>query len=66
MTYPYQAEIALEVARLHPGLTIVINHCGSPIDRDEPGMREAHGSVWLVVEAERGSELAQVFRLASE
>jgi predicted TIM-barrel fold metal-dependent hydrolase len=39
MTYPYQAEIALEVARLHPGLTIVINHCGSPIDRDEPGMR---------------------------
>ena len=39
MMYPYQADIVRELAEFHPGLQIIINHCGSPIDRDPEGMR---------------------------
>jgi predicted TIM-barrel fold metal-dependent hydrolase len=38
MVYPYQAQAVVDLARSHPDLRIVINHCGSPIDRDEAGM----------------------------
>ncbi len=38
MMYPYQAEAVLDLARAFPDLQIVINHCGSPIDRDPEGM----------------------------
>ena len=31
-----QAQIVREIAQAQPGLQIIINHCGSPIDRD-PG-----------------------------
>ena len=47
MMYPYQAEIVREIAEAMPGLQIVINHCGSPIDRDT----EAHiTDEWIAVE----------------
>ena len=39
MMYPYQADDVVELASSLPDLTIVINHCGSPIDRDEEGMQ---------------------------
>jgi predicted TIM-barrel fold metal-dependent hydrolase len=39
MMYPYQAEIVREIAEAYPGLQIIVNHCGSPIDRDPEGMR---------------------------
>jgi predicted TIM-barrel fold metal-dependent hydrolase len=38
MLYPYQAEQVARLARDFPGQTFVINHCGSPIDRDREGM----------------------------
>lgn len=39
MMYPYQVEAVVDLARSFPDLTVVINHCGSPIDRDPEGMR---------------------------
>ncbi|APH73135.1 amidohydrolase family protein [Aquibium oceanicum] len=39
MMYPYQADDVVELASSLADLTIVINHCGSPIDRDEEGMQ---------------------------
>ena len=39
MMYPYQADAVLDLARSFPDLQIVINHCGSPIDRDPEGMQ---------------------------
>jgi predicted TIM-barrel fold metal-dependent hydrolase len=38
MIYPNQAEDIARLARDFPTLTIVINHCGSPVDRDREGM----------------------------
>lgn len=38
MMYPYQLEQVVALARARPGLQIVVNHCASPIDRDEDGM----------------------------
>lgn len=38
MIYPYQAEQAARLAADFPDTTFVINHCGSPIDRDAEGM----------------------------
>jgi predicted TIM-barrel fold metal-dependent hydrolase len=38
MMYPYQAEIVREIGDAYPDLQIIINHCGSPIDRDPEGM----------------------------
>lgn len=39
MMYPYQAEAVHDVARSFPKLQIIVNHCGSPIDRDAEGMQ---------------------------
>ncbi|MDX8533939.1 amidohydrolase family protein [Mesorhizobium sp. VK25A] len=39
MMYPYQAGVVREIAEALPGLQIIINHCGSPIDRDPEGMQ---------------------------
>lgn len=39
MLYPYQADQLVELARAFPDQHFVINHCGSPIDRDGEGMR---------------------------
>ena len=38
MLYPYQAEEVARLARDFPDQTIIVNHCGSPIDRDRDGM----------------------------
>jgi predicted TIM-barrel fold metal-dependent hydrolase len=38
MLYPYQAEEVARLARGFPDHTFVVNHCGSPIDRDREGM----------------------------
>ena len=38
MMYPYQAEIVADLASAFPDLQIIVNHCGSPIDRDAEGM----------------------------
>lgn len=38
MMYPYQLEHVLALARANPGLQVIVNHCASPIDRDEEGM----------------------------
>ena len=39
MMYPYQAAAVFDLAAAFPELQIIINHCGSPIDRDEAGMQ---------------------------
>jgi predicted TIM-barrel fold metal-dependent hydrolase len=38
MLYPYQAEELARLARDFPDQTFIVNHCGSPIDRDCDGM----------------------------
>jgi predicted TIM-barrel fold metal-dependent hydrolase len=38
MLYPYQAEELARLAGNFPNQTFVVNHCGSPIDRDRDGM----------------------------
>ncbi len=38
MMYPYQLDQVVTLARAHPGLQIIVNHCASPVDRDEEGM----------------------------
>ena len=38
MIYPYQAEELARLARDFPDQAFVIDHCGSPIDRDRDGM----------------------------
>ncbi len=39
MMYPYQADAVFDLGRAFPDLPIIINHCGSPIDRDPAGMQ---------------------------
>ena len=38
MLYPYQAHEVARLARDFPDQTFIVNHCGSPIDRDRDGM----------------------------
>ncbi len=38
MLYPYQAEELARLVRDFPDQTFILNHCGSPIDRDREGM----------------------------
>jgi predicted TIM-barrel fold metal-dependent hydrolase len=38
MLYPCQAEEVARLARDFPNQTFIVNHCGSPIDRDQQGM----------------------------
>ena len=45
MMYPYQLDGVLDVARSMPELRLVVNHCASPIDRDEEGMQRWHDAV---------------------
>ena len=48
MMYPYQAGMVADLARDFPGLQIIVNHCGSPIDRDEEGMRRWRDGLRLI------------------
>ena len=45
MMYPYQVDQVLAVARAHPDLRIIVNHCASPIDRDADGLAAWRASV---------------------
>jgi predicted TIM-barrel fold metal-dependent hydrolase len=45
MMYPYQLDQVVALARKHPGLQIILNHCASPIDRDASGMERWRRSV---------------------
>jgi predicted TIM-barrel fold metal-dependent hydrolase len=38
MLYPYQAEEVARLALDFPNQSFIVNHCGSPIDRDQEGM----------------------------
>jgi predicted TIM-barrel fold metal-dependent hydrolase len=38
MLYPYQAQEVARLARDFPDQTLIVNHCGSPVDRDHDGM----------------------------
>ena len=40
MIFPSQAPLAARLAADHPDTLIILNHCGSPVDRDEAGMAE--------------------------
>lgn len=48
MMYPYQAGMVADLARDFPGLQLIVNHCGSPIDRDEEGMRRWRDGLRLI------------------
>jgi predicted TIM-barrel fold metal-dependent hydrolase len=45
MMYPYQVAGVVDLARHFPELRIVVNHCASPIDRDDEGMQRWRGSL---------------------
>jgi predicted TIM-barrel fold metal-dependent hydrolase len=48
MLYPYQAEDVARLVRDFPNQTFIVNHCGSPIDRDRDGMALWRGGVELL------------------
>jgi len=48
MMYPYQALDVCDLATAFPELSIVVNHCGSPIDRDDEGMRRWRAALQLL------------------
>jgi predicted TIM-barrel fold metal-dependent hydrolase len=48
MMYPYQGQAVFDLAQAFPKLQIIINHCGSPIDRDEAGMQRWRDALNLV------------------
>ena len=48
MLYPYQADEVARLARDFPDQTFIINHCGSPIDRDRDGMARWKGGLKLL------------------
>ena len=48
MMYPYQAGMVSDLARDFPGLQFIVNHCGSPIDRDEEGMKRWRDGLRLI------------------
>jgi predicted TIM-barrel fold metal-dependent hydrolase len=48
MLYPYQAQEIARLARDFPNQTFIVNHCGSPIDRERDGMRRWREGVTLL------------------
>jgi len=48
MLYPYQAEEVARLARDFPKQIFIVNHCGSPIDRDREGMARWKASLRLL------------------
>jgi predicted TIM-barrel fold metal-dependent hydrolase len=45
---PYQAEEVARLAQEHPGQRFVINHCGTPVDRDAEGLARWHDGLRLM------------------
>lgn len=50
MMYPYQLRPVLDLAHSLPDLQIIVNHCASPIDRDQDGMRRWRDAVRQLAE----------------
>jgi predicted TIM-barrel fold metal-dependent hydrolase len=48
MMYPYQGQAVFDLAQAFPQLQIIVNHCGSPIDRDASGMQRWREALTLV------------------
>ena len=48
MMYPYQGQAVFDLAQAFPRLQIIVNHCGSPIDRDQAGMQRWREALKLV------------------
>ena len=48
MMYPYQGQAVFDLAQAFPKLQIIVNHCGSPIDRDTSGMQRWRDALALV------------------
>ncbi|WP_368911557.1 amidohydrolase [Taklimakanibacter deserti] len=48
MMYPYQGEAVFDVAQAFPQLQIIVNHCGSPIDRNPAGLQRWRDALRLV------------------
>ena len=51
MLYPYQAHEVARLARDFPEQMFILNHCGSPIDRDRDGMARWRESLRLIAAA---------------
>ncbi len=51
MLYPYQAADLFSVAKDFPEQQIILNHCGSPIDRDAEGMERWRSGLRLLAQA---------------
>ncbi len=51
MLYPYQADEVARLARDFPNQTFIVNHCGSPIDRDREGMARWRDGMKLIASA---------------
>ena len=51
MLYPYQAHEVARLARDFPEQTFIVNHCGSPIDRDRDGMARWREGLKLIASA---------------
>jgi predicted TIM-barrel fold metal-dependent hydrolase len=51
LIYPWQAGEVLEIARLLPGLIIVVNHALSPIDQSRSGIQLWRNSIRALAEA---------------
>ena len=45
---PYQAQELAQLARDLPAQTFVVNHCASPVDRDEAGLAHWHAGLALM------------------
>lgn len=51
LMYPWQADAVADLARAHHDLPIVVNHCSSPIDRDEAGIARWHAGLAAMAQA---------------
>ena len=51
MVFPGQLGDAARLARAFPDQPFVLNHCGSPIDRDDDGMRRWRDGLALLAQA---------------
>lgn len=45
LMFPWQAQEVVELAHLYPDLTIVVNHCASPIERTDRDIAEWQGNI---------------------
>jgi predicted TIM-barrel fold metal-dependent hydrolase len=51
MISPWQMEDAARLVAAHPDVAFILNHCGSPMDRDAEGMRRWHDGLAAIAQA---------------